>query len=44
MRIGFIGAATIEFAKRLNAQGIEMLDAPVSGGEAGAMMAPCPSG
>ena len=28
--------ATIEFAERLNAQGIEMLDAPVSGGEAGA--------
>jgi 2-hydroxy-3-oxopropionate reductase len=31
--------ATVDFAKRLQAQGLEMLDAPVSGGEKGAINA-----
>jgi 3-hydroxyisobutyrate dehydrogenase-like beta-hydroxyacid dehydrogenase len=30
-------AATVEFAARLRAQGVDMLDAPVSGGESGAI-------
>lgn len=32
-------AATVDFAQRLEAQGLEMLDAPVSGGEKGAINA-----
>jgi 2-hydroxy-3-oxopropionate reductase len=32
-------AATVDFARRLEAQGMEMLDAPVSGGEKGAVNA-----
>jgi 2-hydroxy-3-oxopropionate reductase len=32
-------AATVDFAQRLEAQGMEMLDAPVSGGEKGAINA-----